>query len=61
MLLQYCLGTDTGGGEGGFGIDLRFFCNYSGTIVAKILFYTSYERFYFLYPMMLSGHLGKGY
>ena len=42
--------------KGGFSLDFAFFCDYSGTIaaiVARILYYISYERFYF----SLSNHL----
>ena len=37
---NFHLRTDTGN-------EPRFFCNYSGTIVARMFYLTSYKRFYF--------------
>ena len=41
QVTQY-LRTDTGGSA-----SISVFCNYIGTIVARILYYILYERFYF--------------
>ena len=42
FVLRWQLRTDTGGSA-----SICVFLNYSGIIVARILYYLSYERFYF--------------